>query len=144
MTATSANMEMAIKAGFWARAGAAIIDGLILGVIGGILNQILGTQVGGGLSTLIGLVYYCYFWTTTQTPGNRVAGIRVIKKDGTRLDYVGGLIRYVGYFISAIPLGLGYWWMLWDAEKQCWHDKLAGTYVVSAASVPVESTAPTI
>ena len=29
-----------------------------------------------------------------------------------------------------IPLFLGYFWMLWDREKQTWHDKMAGSVVV--------------
>jgi hypothetical protein len=27
--------------------------------------------------------------------------------------------------------------MLWDPERQCWHDKFAGDYVVPVASYPV-------
>jgi uncharacterized RDD family membrane protein YckC len=34
--------------------------------------------------------------------------------------------------VSCAALGLGYLWMLWDAEKQTWHDKVAKTYVVRA------------
>ena len=34
--------------------------------------------------------------------------------------------------VSGAVLGLGYLWMLWDAEKQTWHDKVAKTYVVKA------------
>ena len=36
----------------------------------------------------------------------------------------------VGKFLSGLVLCLGYLWMLWDAERQCWHDKLVGTRVV--------------
>jgi uncharacterized RDD family membrane protein YckC len=36
----------------------------------------------------------------------------------------------VQYF-SAIPLYLGFLWMLWDNKKQTWHDKAAGTVVVA-------------
>jgi uncharacterized RDD family membrane protein YckC len=27
-------------------------------------------------------------------------------------------------------LFLGFFWIIWDAEKQGWHDKIAGTVVV--------------
>ena len=37
-----------------------------------------------------------------------------------------------GGIVSAIPLFLGYFWMLWDKEKQCWHDKIASDVVVKA------------
>ncbi len=30
---------------------------------------------------------------------------------------------------------IGYLWMLWDREKQTWHDKVASAYVVPADAV---------
>jgi uncharacterized RDD family membrane protein YckC len=51
------------------------------------------------------------------------------------------LIRYVGYFVSSIPFGLGLFWVAFDARKQGWHDKMAGTVVVrkkSGSTRPVE------
>ena len=46
-------------------------------------------------------------------------------------------VRWIARFLSAIPLGLGYFWMLWDTEKQTWHDKLAGSVVVPVSDFPV-------
>ena len=40
------------------------------------------------------------------------------------------IVRYLGYFVSTIPLGLGLLWVAFDPRKQGWHDKLAGTVVV--------------
>ena len=40
------------------------------------------------------------------------------------------VIRYLGYYVSTIPLGLGLIWVAFDARKQGWHDKMAGTVVV--------------
>ncbi|MFC3854060.1 RDD family protein [Salinispirillum marinum] len=45
-----------------------------------------------------------------------------------------GRRQYVRYFVSTIPLLLGFFWMLWDAKNQTWHDKLAGTVVVHTGS----------
>jgi uncharacterized RDD family membrane protein YckC len=42
------------------------------------------------------------------------------------------LRRYVGYYLSALALYAGYWWVLIDNRRQGWHDKLAGTIVVYA------------
>jgi uncharacterized RDD family membrane protein YckC len=39
-------------------------------------------------------------------------------------------VRYVGMIVAGIPLCLGYLWIIWDAEKQGWHDKIANTRVV--------------
>jgi uncharacterized RDD family membrane protein YckC len=44
------------------------------------------------------------------------------------------LLRYLGYFLSILPLGLGFLWIAWDARKQGWHDKLAGTVVIATPS----------
>ena len=40
--------------------------------------------------------------------------------------------RYLAYFLSTLPFGLGLLWVAWDPKKQGWHDKLAGTVVVRA------------
>jgi len=32
---------------------------------------------------------------------------------------------------------LGFFWMLWDKEKQCWHDKLASDVVVPVSAYPL-------
>jgi uncharacterized RDD family membrane protein YckC len=40
------------------------------------------------------------------------------------------ILRYLGYFVSLIPLGMGYFWVAFDKRKQGWHDKMAGTIVV--------------
>jgi uncharacterized RDD family membrane protein YckC len=38
--------------------------------------------------------------------------------------------RYLGYYVSLLGLGLGFVWVAFDARKQGWHDKLAGTVVI--------------
>ncbi len=38
--------------------------------------------------------------------------------------------RYLGYYLSILGLGLGFFWIMWDKRKQGWHDKLAGTLVI--------------
>ena len=43
------------------------------------------------------------------------------------------VIRYLGYFVSTIPLGLGLLWVGFDRRKQGWHDKMANTVVVRPA-----------
>jgi len=42
------------------------------------------------------------------------------------------IVRYVGYFISSLFLCLGFLWIAFDARKQGWHDKIAGTVVIKA------------
>ena len=117
------------------RALAIIIDSIILGVVTGALVG-AGRGAGGGLSFIIGLGYYWYFWTRQngQTPGKSVMKIRVIKKDGSPIKDADAVIRFVGYYVSAVFVGLGFFWAISDANHQGWHDKLANTYVVKANS----------
>jgi uncharacterized RDD family membrane protein YckC len=41
-----------------------------------------------------------------------------------------GILRYLGYSLSAISLFLGFFWILIDDRRQGWHDKIAGTLVI--------------
>ena len=63
-------------------------------------------------------------------------GVRIARINGQPLTIRRALLRYVGYWLSAIPLGLGFFWVLVDDRRQCWHDKLAGTYVVYDSRSP--------
>ena len=132
-TTTAAVMDpaMAPKGGFWIRVLAAIIDGILLAIIGGILRAIFGTGAGGGLSTLVGLVYFVYFWSNGgQTIGFRALGLRVVKTDGSPLSIADGIIRYIGEIIATVVIFIGLMWVGWDSQKQGWHDKMAHTYVL--------------
>ena len=68
-----------------------------------------------------------------QTVGKMALGIRVYDlRQGGPIGYGRGFLRaLMKYFLSWILL-LGYLWMLWDREKQTWHDKVAGSVVVPA------------
>ena len=54
----------------------------------------------------------------------------VDEKTGGRPSVSQFVIRYLGYYISTIPLFLGLIWVGIDKRKQGWHDKLAGTVVI--------------
>jgi uncharacterized RDD family membrane protein YckC len=122
------------RAGFWQRFGAALLDGLILAVPTVILVLVIGQgALSQLLQTLISLAYFTYFegGATGQTIGKRALGIRVYDfRQGGPIGYGRAFIRWISRILSTIPLLLGYFWMLWDSEKQCWHDKLAGSVVV--------------
>ena len=127
------------KAGWWTRFLAILIDSIGLGIVSAVLTSLTGGDATGrganGLSTLLGIVYFCYFWSSYgkgQTPGMRVLNIKVVKTDGSQLDLVGAFIRYIGLFVSIVCLFIGVIWAAFDGQKQGWHDKIAGTYVVKA------------
>jgi uncharacterized RDD family membrane protein YckC len=95
------------------------------------LNAVLVLAVSTlGIYLLVSIVYNVFFWLSSgQTPGKRVLGVRVMRKDGTRLKLGNALRRQVGYWISAI-FYLGFIWILFDNKRQGFHDKIAGTVVV--------------
>jgi uncharacterized RDD family membrane protein YckC len=121
------------RAGFWRRFAAAFIDGILLSIVSGILLAILD-NAGAGLSLLITIGYYTYFHGSTgQTPGDAALSIRIVDKDtGQSIGYGRAFIRWLVSIVSALVVFLGYLWMLWDPEKQCWHDKAANDVVVPA------------
>ena len=119
------------RSGFWRRFASWLIDALVLAIVSGILRVLLGT-IGSGIGLLVSLSYFTYFHGSTgQTPGDAALAIRVIDlQGGGSIGYLRAFIRWVVSIISALVFFLGYLWMLWDSEKQTWHDKAAGSVVV--------------
>jgi uncharacterized RDD family membrane protein YckC len=127
------------RAGFWRRFAAGFVDGIILLVIQFIL-EVLFKGPGRALSLLVIIAYFTLFvgGRRGQTPGMNALGIRVISFDGSgAIGYGRAFIRWISGYLSAIPLFLGFFWMLWDKEKQCWHDKSASDVVVPVSAYPI-------
>jgi len=136
------------RAGFWSRFAALFIDGLIIGVVPIIIIVIGSSSNSGGILALgyilyLGLYigYFVYFegGPTGQTIGKRTMGIRVIDfNTGGSIGHGRAFLRLIGRIISGWICYLGYLWMLWDKEKQCWHDKMATDVVVPVQYYPVQ------
>jgi uncharacterized RDD family membrane protein YckC len=137
--------------GFWARVGAALIDTVLLMIVcWPLLNWIYGADYWAmeeismsGLFHLHGpadflinwvapAIAIVLFWLYRQaTPGKMAIGARIVDaKTGGKPATSQLVIRYLGYYVSTIPLFLGLIWVGFDPRKQGWHDKLAGTVVV--------------
>lgn len=131
-------------AGFWVRVLASLIDTVLLClVLVPILLVAYGPQYFESESILAGPLDFLVSWVLPafavilmwiykeSTPGKMAFGLRIVDATtgahASTAQYVG---RYFGYFVSLLPLGLGILWVGWDARKQGWHDKLAGTVVV--------------
>jgi len=136
-------------AGFWIRVGAALIDSVIVvAVTFPLLLWIYGWGYFGDGTTVIAgpsdfliswvgpAVGVIAFWLYKQaTPGKMVLSLRVVDAETGNTMSVGQSIgRYLGYFVSIIPLCLGLIWVGFDRRKQGWHDKLAGTVVIRSKS----------
>jgi uncharacterized RDD family membrane protein YckC len=46
------------------------------------------------------------------------------------LSFADALVRGLSSIFSVAVAGIGVLWILRDPERQAWHDKIAGTYVV--------------
>ena len=136
------------KANVGERFGSWILDVIIVNVIGGIAGFVLGLwwavtfpyeeEALEGIASLLGIIismgYFTYFFGNGQTPGMKVMKIKLCGTDGTYpIRYTRGFLRWVGMIISGVVIGLGYLWILIDENRQGWHDKIAGTYVIESS-----------
>lgn len=153
--------QSAPLAGWWSRAGALIIDTIILGVVAVVLIFGLGAVAGtagvvlGALLLVAGAVAYEIGFLVKnngQTIGRMATGIRVASADNP-MQPIGagkawgrwGAELGIGFGINIVSAGgsIGalaglvltlvlYLWPIWDEKKQTWYDKAAGTIVVRA------------
>lgn len=82
---------------------------------------------------MIGLaITIVLFWRFRKaTPGKMVVRANIVNARTLGPASTGQLIgRVAAYFVSGIPLFLGFLWIAFDRRKQGWHDKLAGTVVI--------------
>ena len=133
--------------GFWARVGASIIDTiLVIAICFPLVTMIYGTAYWSSTAIIQGpadfvinwvlpAIAVVLFWIYRQaTPGKMAIKARIVDARTGGRPSAGQLIgRYFGYYVSMLPLMIGFIWVAFDARKQGWHDKLAGTVVVRAA-----------
>jgi uncharacterized RDD family membrane protein YckC len=133
-------------AGFWIRTLAAIIDSiLIMVIITPMLMAIYGDDYFKGsllykgtwdllLNYLFPAIAIMVFWFyKSATPGKLVLHLKIVDAKTLGKPSVKQLIvRYLGYYVSAIPFLMGIMWVGVDERKQGWHDKLAGTLVIKS------------
>ncbi len=146
-----------IKAGFWRRLPAFLIDIILLQILKEIILSPLKSNLGidetsfasieeiiqdfesfiiyGLFSMTVyiiisGFYFTLFYGSTGQSIGKKIMGLKVIPAAGGAMTYKKAFVRYIGYLISEIPLFLGFIWIAFDKEKQGWHDKIAKTYVV--------------
>ncbi|HEY8096206.1 MAG TPA: RDD family protein [Methylobacter sp.] len=131
-------------AGFWIRTGAALIDTIFILIITmPILTAIYGIDYWAGESFFLGFwdallnyilpaIAVIVFWVyKSATPGKMATKLTIVDAKTGGKPSIGQFIgRYLGYYISMIPLFLGIIWVGIDKRKQGWHDKLAGTVVI--------------
>lgn len=113
------------RAGFWIRMGAVTLDALIVAIV---VNWL---EPSGHLFLVALAGYGALMWKLKGTTvGGIVCNLRVVRTDGRDIEWETAIVRALGCFLSLIPAGLGFIWMVFDNNRQTWHDKIAGTVVV--------------
>jgi uncharacterized RDD family membrane protein YckC len=143
-----------VPSGWWRRVGAAVIDGLVIGVGGAVVGAIIAsaadasgdasTAIGAAIGLVLGTIYYGALMSRSganngQTLGKQATGIRVVRLEGGEVTFgyafvreilvktiVFGYLAFVTLYIATI---VNYLWPLWDPRNQALHDKIVKSQV---------------
>ncbi len=150
------------RATFGQRLGAWLLDTLVVGAPLLIIFLIIGAagatgsdtsgDVNGAVAAILLLLWLLLFVApfvyyivleggpTGQTLGKKAVGIRVVSmQTGGPIGYGKATARMViRTFVSGNCCLLGHLWMLWDQEKQTWHDKISDSVVVPVWVYPIQ------
>jgi len=119
---------------FFERLAAFALDVVLIAILAQIvrLDRLFGEWSPDGNLLLVALVYHIAFWTWKQTTvGGIICQLRVIRIDGAPLRFAEAFIRGLSGIFSLVFAGIGFLWILRDPERQAWHDRIAGTFVVN-------------
>lgn len=119
------------------RLGAEVLDSMFQD--GGLIGSLLGPLIvrsGAGMAvvSVVSTVYWVYTlfrWSHGTTPAKHLLRMSVITEDGEPAGFWRMAFREtIGKTISAVVFGLGLLAIPYDKERQGWHDKMFGTWVV--------------
>ena len=149
-----------VYAGFWIRWCAHVIDTVLVLLI--TIPALISTYDGDDydylirsgqlfldpadefLFTVLLGVAVVLFWVYRQaTPGKMAISAKIVDAVTGEKPSTGQCIgRYFAYIPSTLVFFLGFIWIAFDARKQGWHDKLAGTVVVRRKNFGVKDAPP--
>lgn len=139
------NEGTAAYAGFWIRVGAALIDGILVGIVTNIVLFLIRMATGASDDSLtpatfvsiivaigIGAAYYIVMESSERqaTFGKMALGLKVTDMDGARISPGTATVRYLAEILSGLILLIGYIMVAFTPKKQALHDILAKTLVV--------------
>ena len=82
---------------------------------------------------LVGVLfaYFSAFWMRSgQTLAMKTWRIRLVTADGSRLTLKRAALRFVLALLGLLLAGAGFWWALFDRDRQFFHDRIAGTRLI--------------
>lgn len=129
-------------AGFWKRATASFIDGLILIlpslVFTGGSTYLSGINPFFGISAnvILGFLYKPFFESSelSATPGKALMNIVVLQENGEVISFKQACIRFFCTYLSSAIALIGYIIQPFTSKKQCLHDIIAETIVIERKS----------
>jgi len=127
-------------ASFSQRAAGLLINVFLFGVVISLLPLVILRLSGGMVDLLVAewlsswlfLLVLGVCWVKFRgSPGQLMMGCYVAdEQSGSPIGWKSATVRALSYWVSFLPLCLGFLWAAWDKRHQGWHDKLAGTLVL--------------
>lgn len=79
---------------------------------------------------IIAWLFFVGFWSRSgRTLGMQSWRLQLEAMDGSQPGVKSATLRFFTAILSWLPLGLGFWWQLWDREGLTWHDRLSATRI---------------
>lgn len=127
-TAASSSQALALmpRASFTDRLAAFVLDAILVAITIGILPTLDDEAF---VPLFLGYRFVMWVWKGV-TVGGIICQLRITKVDGSAMSGGEALVRSLGSLFSVAVFGIGCLWVLRDPDRQSWHDKMAGTYVV--------------
>lgn len=132
-------------AGFWRRALAFMLDVIMFSIVLGLLlgPKFMQAELWSAedlLSHVLSLLLTVWLWLKfLGTPGKLLLNCQIVDAQTFKpLSAKQAFLRYLSYFVSLLPLGLGFLWIAWDKRKQGFHDKIANTVVLYGAELETD------
>ena len=153
-------MDTVEYAGFWKRFFAAIVDNVLIFVVGGIIAVFFGAVFGVLTGSVVGAVFregfvlptffstlfffvaafyilirWFYFAVMESssyqaTFGKQLLSIKVTDMEGMRISFWKATIRYFAKILSELIFYIGYIMIGFTPKKQGLHDMIAGCLVI--------------
>ena len=144
MSTLATTSMVPLYAGFWRRAAAASLDGLVL-----IIPAVIVTLVvpDGVLQHLVRIIVSCAYYagfhssSSQATPGKKAFGIKVTDHEGGRIGLGRAIGRYFATWLSFIVVGIGFLLAAFTRKRQALHDMICSTLVVNGSAQPNEVVA---
>lgn len=126
--ATASELVLLPRAAFPERLAAFTLDLILILITVQVLNF---DREWVRIAFLLALAYHVTFWTLKGTTlGGIICQLRLVRVDGAQVGFPDALVRGLTGIFSLAVFGIGFLWILKDPDRQAWHDRVAGTYVV--------------